>query len=273
MNRPWRNILLVLIAAGATLALSYVPPLLQDQAYHAFADQRVVLGIPRFLDIATNLPFLIVGIAGLLYAHRSGLTGAQRSWTVFFTGVALVGIGSACYHLAPTDAMLVWDRLPMTVGFTAVVVAVLSERLGGRIESDALAPAVFAGLISVLWWVVLGDLRPYIVIQLLPLVVVPAVVLLHPGGRRDDGLIHLAIACYLLAKAAERYDAEVYAATRNNLSGHSLKHLLAAAGCATMLVMVKGRQPVLSGKETPRMRSVTMDHLTASGKGIRQGPA
>jgi hypothetical protein len=42
-----------------------LPPIPQDQSYHAFADGRTMLGVPDFLNVTTNLPFLIVGALGL----------------------------------------------------------------------------------------------------------------------------------------------------------------------------------------------------------------
>jgi hypothetical protein len=104
-----------------------LPPIVQDLAYHHFADQRVIFGVPRFFDVITNLPFLTVGIAGLQFSFRGGISGARYSWTAFFAGVALIGIGSAYYHTDPTDRTLVWDRLPMTIGFMGILASVLSE--------------------------------------------------------------------------------------------------------------------------------------------------
>ena len=45
--------------------LLLVPPILQDQSYHQFADQRTILGVPNFWNVVSNLPFLAVGAVGL----------------------------------------------------------------------------------------------------------------------------------------------------------------------------------------------------------------
>lgn len=241
MANAWRVSVLLLVAGGSTAAMLMLPPVLQDPAYHAFADRRSLLGTPQAVDVLSNLPFLIVGISGLRLCLHDQTTGARRSWVVFFAGVALVGIGSAYYHADPNDRTLVWDRLPMTAGFMAILVAVLSERFGRRIEEEVLATAVLAGVLSVLWWVVLGDLRPYGVVQLLPMTVIPAVVLLYPGRRSEDRLMLLALALYAIAKVFEHYDHALFAATGQAVSGHSLKHLAAAAGCTALLVMIVQR--------------------------------
>jgi hypothetical protein len=231
---PWRETVLTLLIMGTLAAVLTFPTVLQDPAYHRFADRRSVAGIPNFSDVVTNLPFLIIGVSGLFVLGRDPWAEARRSWAVFFAGVALVGIGSACYHLDPTDRTLVWDRLPMTTAFMGVLVAVLSERVDTRIEVPALLPAVLAGSFSVFWWSRTGDLRLYYWVQLLPILVIPAPVGLFPGSPDRDRTLMAAFLLYTVAKAAEFNDQSLYALTGNVISGHSLKHLAAATACAVL---------------------------------------
>jgi hypothetical protein len=126
----------------------------------------------------------------------------------------------------------------MTIAFAAVIVAILSERVSERIEGYALAPLMLAGLLSVLWWARTGDLRPYILLQVLPLVMLPVVVGLVPGRKRDALCVTGSVAWYVLAKVLELNDEAVYAATRHAISGHSLKHLAAAVGCGILVLKV-----------------------------------
>lgn len=97
---------------ASLVALLPLPPLLQDQAYHQFADQRELFGIPNFWNVVSNLPFVAVGAVGLLRFHRDVTT------TVLFAGIFLTGFGSSYYHLDPNDSTLFWDRLPMTICFS-----------------------------------------------------------------------------------------------------------------------------------------------------------
>src|SRR5204863_1270872 len=106
----------------------------QDPAYHNFADHRSILGVLHGLNVLSNIPFLVIGAVGLAFlgsaaARRPGgpfLRSAERwPFVVFFVGVALTAFGSAYYHLDPTNSRLVWDRLPMAVGFMALFAAVL----------------------------------------------------------------------------------------------------------------------------------------------------
>jgi len=258
MDRYVRHSLLLLAALGSLAAVMSLPPVFQDPAYHSFADQRAFFGVPRFLDIVTNLPFLIIGIAGLRLCLQDQARGARRYWVVLFAGVALVGIGSAFYHAVPNDMSLVWDRLPMTVGFMGVLVAVIAERISERIATLALLPAICAGMLSVLWWVVFGDLRPYIWVQVLPFIVIPMTLLLYSGSKSGAGLIILSLSWYVLAKAAEHFDLYIFTATGQAVSGHSLKHLAAAAGCAVLLFVIRTSSTRIMSQSSERCQEASL---------------
>ena len=63
-NRPVLVLYGLMIVSLA--ALLPLPPILQDQSYHQFADQRDLFGIPNFWNVVSNLPFIAVGAVGLL---------------------------------------------------------------------------------------------------------------------------------------------------------------------------------------------------------------
>ena len=56
------------------VALLPLPPLLQNQDYHQFADQRELFGIPNFWNVVSNLPFIAVGAIGLARFRRDATT-------------------------------------------------------------------------------------------------------------------------------------------------------------------------------------------------------
>jgi hypothetical protein len=235
------------LAVAALVAVLLLAPIAQDPAYHDFADRRGLLGIPSFLNIATNLAFLAVGIAGMLLCAIRKDLGARRAWLACFTGVALVCFGSAYYHLAPNNGTLVWDRLPMSIGFMALSVAVLADYINPRLEKTLLAPAIFLGPASVIWWHYTDDLRPYVLVQFLPLLLLPALLFLFRGARRDRGFLLAALLIYLLSKLAEHFDRALFALTGEIISGHSLKHLLAATALLVIYGMLRRRdRPVES---------------------------
>ena len=125
-QRTAKRIMLVVILLTFA-AVFFLDPIPQDPAYHHFADDRLLWGIPNLWNVLTNLPFLVVGTIGLRYCLRTKPRFAASSWMVFFVGVALVSFGSAYYHLAPNNSTLFWDRLPMTVAFMSLLIAIIVE--------------------------------------------------------------------------------------------------------------------------------------------------
>ena len=217
-----------LVAVLAAFSLERIP---QDPGYHEFIDDRTLLGIPNFWNVATNLPFLGIGLLGLGRLPKLQWVALRIPYIVFCAGIALVGVGSAYYHWAPSAPALVWDRLPMTVAFMALLSAVIQDRMSERLGRALLWPLVAAGIASIGWWhwselAGRGDLRPYAVVQFLPMLLIPLMLLLFRGGGLRDVSLWLAMFAYLLAKLAEQFDTAIYG-TAALLSGHSLKHLLA----------------------------------------------
>jgi hypothetical protein len=224
-------LLLVLVAAAAIGGMFLVDPIAQDPAYHRFGDDRTLLGIPNFWNVATNLPFLFIGAAGWLQIRRLASAELAAHYRVFCTGVALVALGSGWYHLAPSNASLIWDRLPMTVAFMAFFGALIADRLSWTLGRALLWPLVAAGIASIAWWVRseaagAGDLRAYALVQFLPVALVPLILLLWRDGSLSARPLWLAFAAYALAKVAEHFDSAILTAT--GMGGHALKHLLAA---------------------------------------------
>ena len=205
-----------MVTVLAAVAFAFLaPPIRQDEQYHNFADQRTILGIANFWNVVSDLPFAVIGV--------SGLRGFRdRVSRLMFAGVFLTAFGSAWYHYRPNDASLVWDRLPMTLVFMPLLELVLNHWIGpawGQLRFDTL---VLFGLGSVLWWQASGDLRVYAVAQFGPLLVlVPAIV----SDQRIRALWPV-VAWYALAKLAEVFDPQIYAALP--ISGHTIKHLCAA---------------------------------------------
>lgn len=207
-------------------------PIPQDPGYHAFADTRAFLGVPNFWNVATNLPFLFVGLWGLL---RSRLVAAQLAthYRVYCGAVALVAFGSAWYHLAPSNASLVWDRLPMTVAFMSLFSALIADRISWFVGRALLWPLVVAGIASIAWWIRgeaagHGDLRAYGLVQFLPMLLTPMILLMWREGSIAERPLWLGFGAYALAKLAEHFDAAIHAGG-SLLGGHGLKHLAAAA--------------------------------------------
>jgi hypothetical protein len=257
---------LVALACLALVAHYYGGPAIpQDAAYHRFADERTVLGIKHGLNVLSNIPFLLVGITGvwavLAGARRSALDAAGISWpyVALFLGTALTAFGSAYYHLKPNNQSLVWDRLPMAIGFMGLLSAMIGERVGRRPAQVLVGPLVLAGLASVCYWqqteqLGRGDLRPYLLVQFGSLAVMLLLLLLYPARWSHSRYLWAGFAAYAAAKFLERADHHVFA-IGHVISGHTLKHLAAAAGLACIVRMLQVRTPTGFGL-LPASRSV-----------------
>jgi hypothetical protein len=172
----WRLWLLFAVAAACIVGVFLSPPIPQSEAYHSFADRRGLLGIPNCLDSLSNIFFLVVGALGVRSTVRDEVSGAfikraeRWPYRAFFVAVAFTAFGSAYYHLAPSDGRLVWDRLPMSLGFASLLAATIAERIRVHVGLRMLAPLMIFGAASVLYWEFTqargnGDLRLYVLAQ------------------------------------------------------------------------------------------------------------
>jgi hypothetical protein len=216
-------------------------PIEQFAAYHDLGDQRTVLGIPHFWNVATNVPFLVVGVMGLDLLRRRP-AGASAAWIAVFAGTALVFFGSSYYHLRPSDATLVWDRLPIGAAFMGFFCALIGEHT--KVNGDRwLAPLILFSIGTVYWWRFTGDLSLWVWVQLTPMLAAVLVFFLPARYSHRQYLLY-ALACYVLAKLAELGDRQLMECSAGALSGHSLKHLLAAAGVLCFYVMLRRRKAI-----------------------------
>jgi len=233
---------LLLVLLGACFAAGEFLKTLTDERY---ADARSFLGVPNFLNVASNLAFLAVGVTGLQLCAGPRRPAALASWRVFYLGMVLTFCGSTWFHLAPSDATLVWDRAGMVVAFVGLACGVIEESTGLSLGAKLLAPALLVSVASVWWWRRSGDMRLYSWVQLAPLACAGTSMILAwvPAPMRRA----LAASCawYVLAKLAELYDPRIYALTDHLVSGHTLKHLLAAASAAAILAAQR-RAPSLA---------------------------
>ena len=64
-----REVLTIAVAVIIGL-FAFTSPIPQDPAYHLFVDTREIFGVSNFWNVASNLPFLLVGIAGIGIVYR-----------------------------------------------------------------------------------------------------------------------------------------------------------------------------------------------------------
>ena len=232
-----RVVLLIAMTAASLVGLLLLPPISQDQSYHQFADQRTLLGIPNFWNVVSNIPFIAVGAVGLRQFGRHPAT------ILLFLGIFLTGFGSAYYHFEPNDKTLFWDRLPMAIGFMAILAITIEERVDRRTGAILLWPLIAVGVSSLLLWRWTDDLRLYAWVQFFPCLALPLIFLLF--APKFSGTIYWLVAAmlYAFAKILEFYDSAIFS-TGSILSGHTLKHFAAAAACGVILRYFQKRRPI-----------------------------
>ena len=227
----WRGWLLGGVALVAVAGTLLVPRIPQDPSYHLFADTRTIAGIPNFWNVISNVPFALVGIYGLILTPRLLSRSLWPGYIAFCVAVIGVCFGSAYYHYAPSTPALVWDRLPMSIAFMAVFALILGDRVNPALCRVLLGPLLIIGAATVLYWSWterhgVGDLRPYALVQFLPLLLIVLMLWLYSGSRESTAWLWSSFLMYFLAKVAEYFDAPVYRAV--GISGHTIKHLLSA---------------------------------------------
>ncbi|HEY1462977.1 MAG TPA: hypothetical protein VGF44_06135 [Terriglobales bacterium] len=251
VSRKTGIVLLCGLTVLVIVAVALAPRVPQPLSYHNFADHRAWLGIPNFGDVASNLPFAFVGIWGFafLFSNQSAdrFVYKRERWTYFlvFLGLFLTAFGSSYYHLAPDNARLVWDRLPMTIVFMSLVAALIGERISIRAGLALLPVLLLIGGGSVLQWYWSeiqgrGDLRIYAAVQIYAGLVL-LLMLVFPAKYTRSSDYAVIAAFYALAKILELTDRKIFQAL-HIVSGHTLKHLAAAMAGYWILRMLQRRR-------------------------------
>jgi hypothetical protein len=236
----------------AVVVAALAPHFPQPLDYHDFADKREIFGIPNFWDVISNLPFLLIGIFGggvvSMGSFSGGIADLRTAYLLFFIGTACVGIGSGFYHLNPSNETLFWDRLPMTSAFAAFFCIVVGEYISVSFGKRLLWPFLFVGACSVMYWSYTeslgrGDLRPYALVQFLPIVLTFLILVMYRSPFGNSRYLWAISGTYAMAKIAEVLDGLLFEYL-TVLSGHSLKHLIASAGGLILIFALLRREPV-----------------------------
>jgi hypothetical protein len=241
------NLFIVFFALISIVSFIVVPPIAQDVMYHQFSDRNTYLNIPNALNVLSNFFFLFVGCIGLTQVLTNSKLSIVKeniyAYIILFLGVALVSFGSGYYHLNPNNATLVWDRLPMTIAFMGLISIIISEFISIKIGKILLFPLLLVGVLSVVYWYLTemsgnGDLRPYVIVQFLPVVAIPIILCTYTSRFKKVNHYWWLVATYILAKIFEHFDYVIFEHLVL-ISGHSLKHISAAIG---VFIVIKGYQ-------------------------------
>ena len=245
-----RQLLLISIALSLFAVLFFMQPIAQDLSYHLFSDDDTLFSIPNFWNVVSNLPFILVGVTGLTLlakgTPKGSLSELRRAYITFFIGLIITALGSSYYHWNPNNNSLVWDRLPMTISFMAFFTIILGENISITFAKRIFYPLLSIGIFTVIYWIMTesngaGDLRPYVLVQFLPVIMIPLILWLYPSPFDGQRYIALVLVAYVLAKLMEHFDHEIHDLL-GVMSGHSIKHVVAAFGTYFFYLALKKRQ-------------------------------
>ncbi|NGX45376.1 MAG: hypothetical protein K940chlam2_00526 [Chlamydiae bacterium] len=228
----WKVITFFLLALSCILVVFSLPPIFQDPDYHRPLEGKALT--------FTSLLLLPTGIWGCIETCHLKAQGEKMLWMVLFFAIFFSGIGSAYYHLDPTNFRLAIDRLPLAVGFTTFLSILVYERVN-RLLGLWLAPFLaIGGILSVFLWILgIIDLRLYGLVQFFPLLALPLLLLISPSNWRKDRLLWCSWTLYLLAKVFEV------------IEGHLLKHLISVGAVLALIFYVRsmhGKKKSISSK-------------------------
>lgn len=238
MTKTNKIIFILAAACIGIIAAMLVAPIAQDPAYHNFTDTRTLYGIDNFWNVASNIPFALFGVLGLYKASQPlpaiNMRKLQGAYTLFFTSAILVSFGSSYYHSNPSTDTLLWDRLPMAIAFMTLFSIIISEYISLASGRLLLIPLLAVGAGSVIYWfqteqLGAGDLRPYIIVQFLPLLLIPTILIMFRSAGKSSKYLWALLLIYLLSKISEHFDGYIFNLS-HDISGHSVKHLLASLG-------------------------------------------
>lgn len=223
--------LLVMAVLGPTLA--------QPDHHHHFADQRTLWGIPFAMDVLSNLPFALAGLAGAWCLRRlpaRAISNVQRAMSaLFFGGLLLTAAASSWYHGLPDDAGLVLDRCGMAVAFAGLLGLATAVRVSERAGACMGLAVLLLGPLSVQVWSATGNVLPWATVQFGGMALVLWLACLR---QRHGALVirwGVVILAYAVAKMLELHDHDIFHLTGQLVSGHTLKHAVAALAAVPMV--------------------------------------
>ena len=204
---------------------------------HVFADTGLWLGVPNGVAVLTHLPLVPLGFWGLWRVWRLP-QGEPLCWIWgwFFVCQMLATVGGMWYHTSPGDTAFIWDQLPKSAACSLFAFAFLAERINPRFGSSAAIGVALGGtLLGGIWWLYtlhasrLGDLRPLLWLEMLPVVLVATGAWTLSGRllSRQDWL--RSQISFLVAQTVDWLDQPIHEWTSGAIGGHSIRHLALAA--------------------------------------------
>ena len=189
------------------------------QGYHNFVDKRTIGGIPNFMNIVSNLAIALPAFY---------LMKKQKKISFLSINILLLAITSALYHVNPNDNTIFLDMLFVMSINTVVLSYFVNKQVGNFI--------FILGILSVFYWKKYDDLRFYEFLKIA--IPVYAIFMLYKNPKVSNYIFPVIILTILI-RVSEYNDKEIYKLTGGVISGHTLKHILAALDIYLIIIILK----------------------------------
>lgn len=236
LGRRCALVLLASMALAAVMGLMAWGPIVLSAQAHRYADNRVWLGIAGAANVWVNLAMFVVGAWGWRATRASRWPMELRiPWQLFQACAVVSAMLAALYHARPGDTLFVLAHVATASAFMMLTLGLLAERVHARFGSPALCILVLVGAALMGSALLLSssrggalDMRPLLLLEILPVLVIPAGALGLPGRstQASDWIVILTL--YAMAKLLESVDALILEAS-GWVSGHTLMHIALTA--------------------------------------------
>ena len=169
------------------------------QEYHNFADKRIFLGIPNTMDVISNIAILIPALYLLTFKKRTIKSN------LLIIHLILLALASSYYHINPSNQTLFWDIL--MIATTYIIVLIMFSNTN--------------------YWKYSDDLRLYLIILIGVLLYL---ILKYYKNKNLRNYLYIIVIMNILFRFTEHNDHEIYEFTNDQISGHTLKHIIAGIG-------------------------------------------
>jgi hypothetical protein len=233
-----RSALMLFAAMAVALAAGLLAwgPVVLSPGVLLHADTRTPGSIANVMTTLAGVVALSAGLWGWGAMQRSRWArDVQRPWSYFFASASLSGLISCLHSLTAGNAAIVIAHALAASSFSLVLLAFLAERVDARFGSRpvCIGAIIAASLAAGTWWLDAsaqgaGDLRALLLLEILPLLLIPAGAL-DLRGRYTTAFDWVLMLClYAITRVCDMADGPMLEWT-GWIGGHTLTQLGTAA--------------------------------------------
>lgn len=266
LGRRCALVMLASMSLAATMGLIAWGPIPLPAQAHLYADDRIWFGLAGAANVWVNLATFVVGVWGWRATRASRWPLELRTpWQLFQVCAMVSAAVAALYHARPGNGLFVLAHVATAGGFMMLTLGLLAERVDTRFGSRqacALALFIAASSGAAMFLGNSPDMRPLLLLEIIPVLVIPAGALSLPGRSTEayDWIVVLTL--YALAKLLEAGDALVLQAS-GWISGHTLMHL-ALTGAVGWMAYCAVRSRAATGSPGSETASDDTSHRDTS---------